>query len=90
MSCFFIVIGLAIHVLKCYFLIAGYNMMSREKKEKVNIKALSKLIGIYSYANGITFLLTGVLHAVNIKIGIVQFSRCRENRGDIQATTKKN
>ncbi|HWQ73418.1 MAG TPA: DUF3784 domain-containing protein, partial [Desulfitobacteriaceae bacterium] len=28
MSCFFIVIGLAIHVLKCYFLIAGYNTMS--------------------------------------------------------------
>ena len=67
---FFIAIGLAVHVLKWYFLIAGYNTMSREKKEKVDIKGLGKLMGIYSYANGSAFLVVGVLHAIDIKTGI--------------------
>ena len=66
----FIMIGIAVHVFKWYFLIAGYNTMSKEKKEKVNTKGLGRLMGIYSYANGIVFLVMGILHAIDIKIGI--------------------
>jgi hypothetical protein len=67
----FIMIGLAVHVFKCYFLIAGYNTMSKEKKERVDIKGLGKLMGIYAYVNGIVFLVSGLLYAINIKIGII-------------------
>lgn len=66
----FIMIGIAIHVFKWNFLIAGYNTMSKEQQEKVNIKGLGRLLGIYSYANGIVFLLMGILYAMDIKIGI--------------------
>jgi len=33
---FLIVMGLLVHVFKWYFLISGYNTMSKEKKAKVN------------------------------------------------------
>lgn len=66
----FILIGLAVHVFKWYFLIAGYNTMSKEKKEKVDTKALGRLMGFYSYANGFVFLVTGIMYALDIKIGM--------------------
>lgn len=66
----FILIGLAVHVFKWYFLIAGYNTMPKEKKEKVNTEALGRLMGFYSYANGFVFLVTGILYALDIKIGM--------------------
>ena len=53
---FFVAIGLAVHVCKWYFLIAGYNTMPREKKAKVNTEALGRLMGVYSYINGGVFI----------------------------------
>jgi len=59
---FFITIGLAVHVLKWYFLIAGYNTMPKEKKTNVDTKSLGRLMGIYSYVNGGVFIVVGVNH----------------------------
>lgn len=70
MSGLFIALGLAVHVFKWYFLIAGYNTMSKEKKEKVDTKSLGRLMGFYAYANGLVFLIMGLLQAANIKIGM--------------------
>ncbi len=65
---FLILIGLAVHVFKMYFLISGYNTMSKEKKEKVDTKGLGRLMGIYSYANGIVFLGAGLLGKLGFKV----------------------
>ncbi len=63
----FIFIGIAIHVFKWYFLISGYNTMSKEKKAKVDTKGLGRLMGIYSYINGGIFIVMDILHALNLK-----------------------
>ena len=65
---FLIVIGLVGHKFKWYFLISGYNTMSKEKKANVDIKALSRLMGIYSYVNGGVFLGMGILYALGLKL----------------------
>lgn len=57
----FLAIGFAIHKLKWYFLISGYNTMSKEKQEQVDVKLLGKLIGIYGYSNGAAYILAGIL-----------------------------
>jgi hypothetical protein len=44
--------------------------MSKEKKEKVNVKALGKLMGYYCFANGIMLILAGILYALNIEKSI--------------------
>jgi len=59
--------GLLVHVFKWYFLISGYNTMSKEKKAKVNTEGLGRLIGMYSYVNGGVFIVLGVLHALDLK-----------------------
>ena len=46
----FLFIGFAMQKLKWYFLISGYNTMTKEQKENVNVKALGKLLAIYSYS----------------------------------------
>ena len=70
---FLILMGLAIHVLKLYFLIAGFNTMPKDKKENVDTKGLGRLMGIYSYANGAVFIGTGLLdlQGHNVKIEIL-------------------
>ncbi len=57
----FIGIGLSVHKLKWYFLIAGYNTMPKEKQANVDIDGLGRLFGMYAYANGILFVLAGIL-----------------------------
>ena len=64
---FFIVIGLAVHVFKWHFLIAGYNTMAKDKKVKVDTEGLGRLMGIYSYVNGGVLIVMGVLHALDLK-----------------------
>jgi hypothetical protein len=59
---FFILIGLAVHVFKWYFLISGYNTMSKEKKANVDTEGLGRLMGIYSYVNGGVFIPTNKGH----------------------------
>jgi uncharacterized membrane protein YphA (DoxX/SURF4 family) len=67
----FIAIGLAVHVFKKYFLIAGYNTMSKEKKANVDIESLARLMGLYSYVNGGILILAGVLHALGLKQALI-------------------
>jgi len=65
---FFIVIGLLVHVFKWYFLISGYNTMSKEKKANVDTEGLGRLMGMYSYVNGGVFIVVGVLHVLGQKL----------------------
>jgi hypothetical protein len=58
---------LAIHVFKWYFLISGYNTMSKEKKKNVDTEGLGRLMGIYSYINGSIFIVVGVVYAFGFK-----------------------
>lgn len=67
----FLLLGLAIHAFKWYFLISGYNTMSKEKKEKVDIKGLGKLMGYYCYFNTLAFLLLGITDILEIKAGMI-------------------
>lgn len=41
----FIILGILIKYGKMYWLIAGYNTMPKEEKEKYNIKAIANLFG---------------------------------------------
>ncbi len=61
-----ILLGLAVHVGKLYFLISGYNTKRKEKKANIDVRRLARLIGIYSYINGGLFLLMGVLDAAGM------------------------
>ncbi len=62
-----IAIGVAVHIFKCYFLISGYNTMSKEKQKNVGTEGLGRLIGIYSYVTGGAFIIMGVLQALGFK-----------------------
>ncbi len=66
----FIAMGLAVHVLKWYFLIAGYNTMPKEKQANVDTEGLGRLMGMYAYINGMLFIMMGILHALEIRQGI--------------------
>lgn len=63
----FIFIGLSVHVFKWYFLISGYNTMSKEKKANVDVEGLGRLMGIYGYVNGVLFILLGLLYYSGFK-----------------------
>lgn len=43
------VFGILIHKFKFYFLIAGYNMMSKEEKEEYNASSMGKHVGLSLY-----------------------------------------
>ncbi len=66
-----IAMGLAIHVFKLYFLISGYNTMPVEKKAKVDVKSLSKIMGIVFYFDGTLLILMSLIHAIGIKLSAV-------------------
>lgn len=67
---FFIFIGLSVRVFKWYFLISGYNMMSKEKKANVDVGGLGRLMGLYGYVNGGVLIFIGILYALGVKIGV--------------------
>lgn len=67
----YIAIGLAVHKLKWYFLISGYNTMSKEKQTNVDTEGLGRLMGLYSYANGGVFILAGILNALGLEYALV-------------------
>lgn len=64
---FFITLGLGVHVFKWYFLISGYNTMSKEKKANVDTAGLGLLMGLYFYFNGGVLTIMGVLLALGFK-----------------------
>lgn len=65
-----LVLGLVIHRFKAYFLISGYNMYTKEQKEKVDIEAIGKLFGLFGYSNGIIFLGCALLEAFGVSVPI--------------------
>lgn len=67
----FLFLGLGVHVFKWYFLISGYNTMPREKKAKVDIKGMARVIGLYSYFNSVVFFLAGWMNLLDIKGGML-------------------
>ncbi|WP_052344285.1 DUF3784 domain-containing protein [Bacillus ndiopicus] len=53
-------LGFATHKLKWYFLISGYNTMSKEQKGHVDTEGLSRFIARYMYVLAVLFLLLAV------------------------------
>ena len=56
----FIVLGILIKYGKMYFLIAGYNTMPREEKEKYNIAGIATLFGNVMFGMAL-IIITGYL-----------------------------
>lgn len=57
----FLLMGLLVHRMKWYGLIAGFNTMRPERQEEVDIVSVARTIGYYGYANAAVFILSGVL-----------------------------
>ncbi len=57
----FLLMGLLVHRLKWYGLIAGFNTMRPERQNEVDIVSVARTIGYYGYANAAVFILSGVL-----------------------------
>ena len=64
----FLFLGLAIHKFKWYFLISGYNTMSKEKKANVNVAGLGKLMGLFGYFNAVLFFVMGCFEWLDIDV----------------------
>lgn len=57
----FIFLGIAVHKMKWYFLISGYNTMSKERKANVDTKGLGRMTGMYMYFLALIFAVMGAL-----------------------------
>ncbi|MER2129114.1 DUF3784 domain-containing protein [Solibacillus sp.] len=57
----FIFLGFAMTKLKWYFLISGYNTMTKEQKQNVDVEGMAKLFGLYSYALAALFIVIGIV-----------------------------
>ncbi|GAA0085195.1 hypothetical protein UT300007_16340 [Clostridium sp. CTA-7] len=68
----FIIIGLAISKYKCYWLISGYNMESKEKKAKIDIEQVAKHMARMLYLIAIVLFL-GVISSEYFKISMIPF-----------------
>ena len=66
-----ILLGFMVHKLKWYFLISGYNTMSKEKQKNVDTEGLGRFMGIYSYVNGAVFILAGALYGFGYENSII-------------------
>ncbi|HKM17141.1 MAG: DUF3784 domain-containing protein [Firmicutes bacterium] len=62
----FIFMGIAVHVFKWYFLIAGYNTLPKEEKAKVDIESVARLVGFWGYVNGGLCLVLSLLAAFGV------------------------
>ena len=58
--------GILIRYFKAYFLIAGYNLMSDEKKKNVDIEGFSKLVGNHLCLIGIMWFIFIILNKYGI------------------------
>ncbi|TVP90354.1 DUF3784 domain-containing protein [Alkalibacterium sp.] len=68
MALVMLAIGLLVHVFKMDMLIAGYNTMPKEKKEKVDTKAIGKLLGFYGYTSSFFFLVMAILELLGFEV----------------------
>jgi len=70
-SLLFIVLGILIKYGKMYFLIAGYNTMSKEERDKVDIKKLANLFKNTMFGMAILIII-GYLIAKELKNSMVE------------------
>lgn len=61
-------LGFAVHRLGWHFLISGYNTMNQERKARVDIKSVARLIGIMAYGIGVIFLLIAAIEVLRLNI----------------------
>jgi len=66
LAALFVVIGWGVHVKKWYFLISGYNMMTKEEQAKVDVEPLAKSLATMSYIIAGTLLVMGLGIELNI------------------------
>ena len=62
----FAFLGWGIHRKKWYFLISGYNTMSKEEQALVNVEGLGKAIGIMCYVLAVALVALGVSMQYNL------------------------
>lgn len=55
-------IGWGVHKKKWYFLISGYNMMSKEEKQKVDVENLAKSLAKMAYIMAMLIILLGIFN----------------------------
>lgn len=61
LALFFVLLGLGIHKKRWYFLISGYNMMSKEEQAHVDVKSLAKALAGMCYILALLLLGMGLL-----------------------------
>jgi len=61
-------LGFAVHRLGWHSLISGYNTMEQERKDRVDIKSVARLIGIMAYGIGVIFLLIAAIEVLRLNI----------------------
>ncbi len=66
-------LGFAVHRLGWHFLISGYNTMKQERKERVDIKSVARLIGIMCCGIGVIFLLIAAIETFRLNIPLEPF-----------------
>lgn len=60
LAALFVLIGWGVHKKKWYFLISGYNMMSKEEKAKVDVEPLAKSLATMAYIIAVLMLVLGL------------------------------
>ena len=63
-----VLLGLMVDRFKLYFLISGYNTMSKAKREKVDIAQVARLMALWAYANAAVAAVVGVLLAFDLAV----------------------
>ncbi|NGX82955.1 DUF3784 domain-containing protein [Aequorivita sp. KMM 9714] len=58
---FLIVLGIVVKHFKLYFLIAGYNTMTKAEKEEVNIEKVASLLRFVFGIIGLAFIILGMV-----------------------------
>lgn len=59
-------LAFATHKLKWYFLISGYNTLSKADKQKVDVEGLAKEIAKFTYVLGALFIVVGTLDLFDV------------------------
>lgn len=65
-AAFFIILGMAIKYGKLYFLMAGYNTLSKEAQEKIDIEGIASIFRNTMFGMGI-FIIVGSVLAYYLK-----------------------
>lgn len=60
----FTILGLAIHKFKCYWLISGYNTASKEEKQSVDIKSISKILANSLYFSSAICIISYLINLI--------------------------